>query len=522
MRALAWRRIYELDLIPVRVPQMASFSFDVFSGDLARALLNGGTLVICPDDVRLEPQQLYRLIDQHRITFMESTPALIVPFMEYIYRRKLAPQSVKVLVLGSDMIKSQDFYTLHERFGKEMRIINSYGVTEATIDSSYYEAEMSEEPREDDVPIGVPLPNVQMYVLNKDKQVQPIGVFGELYIGGAGVAKGYWGQPELTESAFSDPLQTGETLYRTGDQACWSPDGTLRFQGRIDKQVKIRGYRIETGEIESVLLKHDQVKEAAVTVMKDAEGQARLAAYIVPKEADISSLRQSLMQELPAYMMPSHIIGLDSMPLTLNGKLDKSALPAEEIHSTQAFVAPGDEKQEMLCRIWEDVLHVQKAGIHHSFFELGGDSIKALQVSARLAGEGWNMSIRDLFQFPTIAELAKHLTPAVATADQGPIEGSAPLTPIQQRFFEEPGAFELHYNQSVMLCTEDSLQIDALYQAVCALTEHHDAARMTFTENEHGEAVQYNRGITKRHEEIFTLNVIDISEETRTRKTDSR
>ncbi len=140
------------------------------------------------------------------------------------------------------------------------------------------------------------------------------------------VAKGYWGQPELTEDAFSDPLQTGETLYRTGDQACWLPDGTLRFQGRIDKQVKIRGYRIETGEIESVLLKHDQVKEAAVTVMKDAEGQARLAAYIVPKEADISSLRQSLMQELPAYMMPSHIIGLDSMPLTLNGKLDKSAL----------------------------------------------------------------------------------------------------------------------------------------------------------------------------------------------------
>ncbi|WP_047478576.1 non-ribosomal peptide synthetase, partial [Bacillus siamensis] len=516
--ALAWRSIYELDRIPVKVLQMASFSFDVFSGDLARALLNGGTLVICPDDVRLEPKQLYQLIDQHSITFMESTPALIVPFMEYIYRRKLALQSVKVLVLGSDMIKAKDFYTLHKRFGENMRIINSYGVTEATIDSSYYEAKMSEKPREDDVPIGVPLPNVQMYVLNKDKQVQPIGVFGELYIGGTGVAKGYWGQPELTKGAFSDPLQTGEILYRTGDQACWLPDGTLRFQGRIDKQVKIRGYRIETGEIESVLLKHDQVKEAAVTVMKDAEGQGRLAAYIVPKTADISSLREFLMQELPAYMMPSHIIGLDSMPLTLNGKLDKSALPAEEIHSSQAFVAPGDEKQAMLCRIWEDVLHIQKAGIHHSFFELGGDSIKALQVSARLAGEGWNMSIRDLFQFPTIAELAKHLTPAVAMADQGPIEGSAPLTPIQKRFFEEPGAFDLHYNQSVMLCSEERFQINALSQAVRSLTEHHDALRMTFTENEHGEVVQYNRGITERHEEIFTLNVIDLSEETQPEK----
>ncbi|MBT2575783.1 amino acid adenylation domain-containing protein, partial [Bacillus sp. ISL-51] len=512
--ALAWRSIYELEHMPVRVLQMASFSFDVFSGDLARALLNSGTLVICPDDVRIEPEQLCRLINEQHITFMESTPALIVPFMEYVYRRKLPLPDLKLLVLGSDMIKAQDFYTLHKRFGEEMRIINSYGVTEATIDSAYYEVRMSGEPRVDDVPIGIPLPNVQMYVLNKDKQVQPIGVPGELYIGGEGVAKGYWGKPDLTESAFSDPFQKGQTLYQTGDQACWLPDGTLRFQGRIDKQVKIRGYRIETGEIESVLLQNSEVKEAAVTVQKDAEGQACLAAYIVPKEADTSALRQSLMQELPAYMMPAYFIGLDSMPLTLNGKLDKEALPAGEINISQSFIAPIDDKQAMLCRIWEDVLHIPKAGIRHSFFELGGDSIKALQVSARLAGEGWSMSIRDLFQFPTIEELAQHLTQAVSAADQGPAEGQAPLTPVQQRFFEEPGAFDLHYNQSVMLCSEERFYVDALRQAARSLTEHHDALRMVFAEDENGHIHQYNRGVAQENEEAFTMRIIDLTGET--------
>ncbi|MEC0685163.1 amino acid adenylation domain-containing protein, partial [Bacillus haynesii] len=260
--AFAWRSIYELDRTPARVLQMASFSFDVFSGDMARAFLNGGTLVICPDDVRIEPELLCKLMNQQQITLMESTPALIIPFMEYVYRRKYRLPSLKVLILGSDIVSAQDFYALNERFGKEMRIINSYGVTEATIDSSYYEITMSKEPYRDFVPIGMPLPNVQMYVLNKDNQVQPIGVPGELFIGGEGVAKGYWRKAELTKAKFSDPLGQGQPLYQTGDQACWLPDGTLRLYGRLDQQVKIKGYRIELEEIENALLKNEHVKEA--------------------------------------------------------------------------------------------------------------------------------------------------------------------------------------------------------------------------------------------------------------------
>ncbi|UOY89131.1 non-ribosomal peptide synthetase [Bacillus glycinifermentans] len=512
--ALAWRNIYELDRMPARVLQMASFSFDVFSGDLARALLNGGTLVICPDDVRLEPEQLSQLINQQQITFMESTPALIVPFMEYVYRRRRSLPSLRLLILGSDVIKAQDFYTLNKRFGKELRIMNSYGVTEATIDSSYYEVQMSQELREEFVPIGIPLPNVQLYVLNNDKQVQPIGIPGELYIGGEGVAKGYWGRAELSEAKFNDPFAKGQTLYQTGDQACWLPDGTLRFCGRMDKQVKIKGYRIETGEIESVILQNSHIKEAAVAVQKDADGQSYLAAYIVPKETDFTDLRLALTKELPAYMIPAHFFGLEKMPLTVNGKLDKDALPAVHIKPSPVYHPPNSDKQAVLCRIWEDVLHIPRAGITDSFFELGGDSIKALQVSARLAAEGWNMTIRDLFQFPTIQELEHHLTPAETIPDQGAVEGHAELTPVQQRFFDDPGAFEHHYNQSVMMCSKERLDERALCQAIRSLTEHHDALRIVFTKESSGRIRQFNRGIGTKDEDIFTLRTIDLTDVT--------
>ncbi|MED2976742.1 amino acid adenylation domain-containing protein [Bacillus swezeyi] len=512
--ALAWRSIYELDHIPARVLQMASFSFDVFAGDMARTFLNGGTLVICPDEVRIEPEQLCELMNQQQITLMESTPALIVPFMEYVYRRKCPLPSLKVLILGSDIVSAQDFYTLNERFGQKMRIINSYGVTEATIDSSYYEITMSKEPHQDFVPIGIPLPNVQMYVLNKDKQVQPIGVPGELFIGGEGVAKGYWGKAELSKAKFNDPLALGRLLYQTGDQACWLPDGTLRLYGRLDQQVKIKGYRIEPEEIENVLLKNEQVKEAAVAVQKDIDGKAYLAAYIVPKEADIHDLRLALAKELPAYMIPAHFVGLEKMPLTFNGKLDKDALPAAPVQRPQTYHAPNNEKQALLCRIWEDVLHVRQAGITDSFFQLGGDSIKALQVSARLAAEGWDMTIRDLFQFPTIEELASHLTPAASIADQGPVEGNARLTPVQQRFFAYPGAFEHHYNHAVMLTSEERLNETALRRAVSALIKHHDALRMMFKKDDSGRVLQYNRGISQTDGDGFTLKTVDLTGET--------
>ncbi|MEC1406796.1 fengycin non-ribosomal peptide synthetase FenC [Bacillus halotolerans] len=511
---LAWRSIYQLDQMPVRLLQMASFSFDVFSGDLARTLANGGTLVICPDETRLEPAELYALMNRQRITIMESTPALIVPFMEYVYRNQLSLPDLDILILGSDMVKAHDFKTLADRFGNKMRLINSYGVTEATIDSSYYEMNMGEEYSGDSVPIGIPLPNVKLYVLSQTDQIQPIGIAGELCIGGAGIAKGYHGKFELTEKKFTEnPFVPGERLYRTGDLACWLPNGTLRLLGRIDHQVKINGYRIETEEIESVLLQTGLVNEAVVAVQNDTNGQARLAAYILPSDADTTALRGALSKMLPAYMVPAYIIPLETMPLTLNGKLDRRALPAPNEAVSRPYTAPVNELQGMTAQIWEDVLSVSRVGIHDSFFELGGDSIKALQVSARLAVEGWSMTIQDLFRYPTVHELSGHITPLISQAEQRPIEGEADLTPIQSRFFDQRHAFRDHYNQSVMLFSEKGFHADALRQALRKLTEHHDALRMVFTQDHIGRVVQYNRGIQITENELFGFHLADWTKE---------
>ncbi|MFD6979035.1 plipastatin non-ribosomal peptide synthetase PpsA, partial [Bacillus subtilis] len=508
--ALAWRQIYELDRKPVRLLQIASFSFDVFSGDLARSLTNGGTLIVCSDEKRLEPAEIYKILNSQRITVMESTPALIIPVMEYVYRNQFKLPDLDILILGSDMVKAQDFKTLTDRFGQSMRIINSYGVTEATIDSSFYETSMGGECTGDNVPIGSPLPNVHMYVLSQTDQIQPIGVAGELCIGGAGVAKGYHHKPDLTQMKFTEnPFVSGERLYRTGDRACWLPNGTIRLLGRMDYQVKINGYRIETEEIESVLLQTGLVREAAVAVQHDKNGQAGLAAYIVPSDVNTNALRAALTKELPAYMIPAYLIPLENMPLTLNGKLDRNALPAPNNVLSRPYTAPVNDMQKTMAYIWEDVLSMSRVGIHDSFFELGGDSIKALQVAARLAAEGWSMTIRDLFRYSTIQELCGHITPLVSQADQGPAEGEAELTPIQRRFFGQVHAFHYHYNQSVMLFSEKGFNANALHLALRKIIEHHDAIRMIFQRDQNGHVIQFNRGINHKDHELFGLYISD-------------
>ncbi|MCY8308651.1 amino acid adenylation domain-containing protein, partial [Bacillus vallismortis] len=512
--ALAWRQIYELDQKPVRLLQIASFSFDVFSGDLARTLTNGGTLIVCPEEKRLEPAEIYKIMSSKRITMMESTPALIIPVMEYVYRNQLKLPDLDILILGSDMVKAQDFKTLTERFGQSVRIFNSYGVTEATIDSSFYETSTGEDWTGDNVPIGSPLPNVRMYVLSQTDQIQPIGVAGELCIGGAGVAKGYHHKPDLTQMKFTEnPFVSGERLYRTGDRACWLPNGTIRLLGRMDDQVKINGYRIETEEIESVLLQTGLVREAAVTVQHDKNGHAGLAAYIVPSDVNTNALRAALTKELPAYMVPAHLIPLENMPLTLNGKLDKNALPAPSNVLSRPYTAPVNDIQKTMASIWEDVLSMSQVGIHDSFFELGGDSIKALQVAARLAAEGWSMTIRNLFRYPTIQELSGHITPLASQADQGPVEGEADLTPVQRRFFGQAHAFQCHYNQSVMLFSKKGFNANALRLALRKIIEHHDAIRMVFQQDQRGHVIQYNRGTNYEDHELFSLHLADWTKE---------
>ncbi|NBI31206.1 non-ribosomal peptide synthetase, partial [Chengkuizengella marina] len=408
----AWKQMYDLDNIPIKLLQLASFSFDVFAGDLAKTLPHGGELVICPNEVKFDLQMLYQYIKKYEISMFESTPALIFPLLDYIYDQELFASHLKLIILGSDSSSISKYKELQLKFGSTIRIMNSYGVTEACIDASYYEGNKEETSWLGNLPIGRPIPNVNLYIVNLQNQLQPIGVAGELCIGGAGLARGYLNQPELTEEKFlKHPYILGERLYKTGDLAKWLPDGNIEFLGRMDYQVNIKGFRIELGEIESQLLKHPEIKEAVVTVKEDAIGDKTLCAYIVcDREFNTTELREYISQYLPEYMIPSFFLRLSKMPLTPNGKIDRKALPEpdESLISEAQYVAPRNEMESRFVSIWEEMLGKKGIGVQDNFFDLGGHSLKAVQMIWKLQKEmGISVTLKNIFIHQTIEKLVK-------------------------------------------------------------------------------------------------------------------
>lgn len=410
--AASWKVVYRLNEGVFKLLQLASFSFDVFTGDVVRSLLNGGEMVICPENSRKDIDKIANIIQSYGIHLFESTPALVIPLMEHIYNSKMCIPNLKTVIIGSDQCPPEAMNWLIKQFGSTIRIINSYGVTEACIDASYDErSNPSVEHKE--VIIGKPYPNVMMYVLNKDRIMQPIGVPGELYIGGEGIGRGYLNQPDLTVERFIDhPSQPGKKLYRTGDLAKWMPDGSLVFLGRTDDQVKIRGYRIEIGEVEHALHKMDFIKNAIVTIHMNQQGEHSLCAYIVSDvKLTIKKLRKNLTEVLPEYMIPSYFIQMDRFPLTPNGKIDRKALPVpiNNKSSKTEYFAPSTDVQQLLAELWSTVLQIERVGIYDHFFELGGNSIKAIQVASRLLEAGYKVEIKHFFRHPVIADLCDYV-----------------------------------------------------------------------------------------------------------------
>ncbi|RAT98496.1 non-ribosomal peptide synthetase [Brevibacillus sp. Leaf182] len=507
--AQAWKQEYKLDEFPVRCLQWASFAFDVFTGDYIRSLLYGGKLVICPADARIDLERIYQLMEKHEINLFESTPVLLIPLMNDIYEKGLNMDFMKILILGSDQCPLHVFHNLVDRYGHTMRIINSYGVTEATIDASYYEKESQQDYKF--LPIGKPLPGVNMYILDVNGNVVPVGIPGELYIGGRGVGRGYFKQPDLTNEKFvQSPFCAGEKLYKTGDMARWLPSGNIEFLGRFDNQVKIRGNRIELEEIEAELLKTSDIQEAVVIPKEDGSGQKRLVAfYVAAQELEACMVRDALRKTLPAYMVPSYFVQLDEIPVTPNGKIDRKALTELNItlRSDREFVEPKTEIEKILVSVWQDVLHEKQVGILDNFFELGGDSIKSIQVASQLSGLGYKMEIRDLFTSPTIAELGTRLKPMKQKIDQRDIEGAVQLTPIQHWFFQEHNQHPHHYNQSFMLYRKDRFDERLVRKGIEKLLQHHDALRMVFRETETGYQA-YNRGVSES-DDMYSLEVWD-------------
>ena len=414
---LGWERDYGLREDGCRNHlQLASFSFDVFAGDLVRALLSGGRLVLCPREWLLEPARLYALLRDEDIHCAEFVPAVARGLLQYLEESGQRLDSMRVFIAGSDAWYVDEYHRLRGVIGDDTRLINSYGISEATIDSTWFESDGLEAADARLVPIGRPFANVRIHVLDARHQPVPVGVVGELFIAGEGVARGYRLRPELTAERFvPDPFGApGARLYRSGDRARWLPDGNLEFLGRADTQVKLRGFRVELAEIESVLGKAPSVEAAVVLLRQDPGAPARLVAYFVGAGAqDLSALRDFLRARLPDYMVPALFLRLDALPLTPNGKVDRRALPAPDAGLRAVddpLVAPRTETEAALLAIWREVLGLESLGVLDDFFAVGGHSLLATRILSRLnATFQVEVPLRALFEHTTVAALAERI-----------------------------------------------------------------------------------------------------------------
>ncbi|HEX7242024.1 MAG TPA: amino acid adenylation domain-containing protein, partial [Longimicrobiaceae bacterium] len=468
-----------------------SYAFDFSVWEIWGALLHGGRLVVVPWETSRDPEAFRRLLAEERVTVLSQTPSAF----RQLVRADAATGSelaLREVVFGGEALEPGSLRPWTERHGLERpRLVNMHGITETTVHDSFRPVSPADVEAGSASPLGRPLPDGRLYVLDGAGELAPVGVPGELCVAGAGVARGYLGRAELTAERFvPDPFsgEAGARMYRSGDRVRRRADGELEYLGRTDFQVKVRGFRIEPGEIEAVLLEH--VREAVVMVREDAPGQRRLVAYVVADgPADAAELRARAAERLPDHMVPSAFVLLDALPLTANGKTDRRALPApdEESVARGEFVAPRDAKEAALAAVWRDVLRLDRVGVHDNFFELGGDSILSIQVISRAARAGVRLTPRQVFQHQTVAELAAVAdTAATAAAEQGEVTGEAPLTPVQRWFFEqelpEPG----HWNHAVLLETRRPVAPALLERAVGALLRHHDALRLRFR-RENGE-----------------------------------
>jgi amino acid adenylation domain-containing protein len=397
-----------------------SFAFDFSVWEIWGALAYGGRLVIAPYWVTRAPDALYDLIADEGITVLNQTPSAFRQIIQAEADRP-APRdlALRIVIFGGEALDVASLAPWFARHGDQRpRLINMYGITETTVHSTYRPVTAPDVALAPLSPLGVPIPDLQIHILDRWLQPAPIGVPGEICVGGHGLARGYFHRPDLTAARFiPDPFaaRPGARLYRSGDLARRLRDGDMDYLGRIDFQVKIRGFRIELGEIEFVIEKHPAVLHAAVLAREDRPdrpGDRRLVAYVVPRDGSLTleDLRGALRQRLPEYMVPSAFVLLDALPLTANGKLDRRALPAPDAAARAPVVAPRTATEEAIAAVWRDVLGLPAVGVEDSFFDLGGHSLLIVQVHRQLAGQFPELAVVDLFRYPTIAALAGFLT----------------------------------------------------------------------------------------------------------------
>ncbi|MCH0541874.1 amino acid adenylation domain-containing protein [Streptomyces sp. MUM 203J] len=476
-----------------RVVQFASVGFDVTVWDLIMSLCVGGRTVVVPTERRVAGPALTDYIARHRATHMILPPSLV----------SALPQDCElpegaVLIVGTEAVPSE----LIARWSDRLQVVVAYGLTEATVNSTLWLADAG---RPGPAPIGVPDPNTRTYVLDSALRPVPTGAEGELYVSGRGLARGYLGRPGLTAERFvADPYadEPGARMYRTGDRVRWSADGNLEFLGRADGQIKIRGHRIEPGEIESAFMACPGIAQAAVLVREDHREARRLVAYLVPEtgvdaDAAVAGARTRIADTLPDYMAPSALVRLDGpLPLTPNGKLDARALPAPQWTAMAGDDTPTTPAETALAALFADVLGLPAVGVHDSFFELGGDSIVAIQLVNRAREAGLALTPRDVFRHRTVAALARaagEARPAPAAPAVRLDADALPVSPLQEGFFFharfDQDAADLYVVQE-LLDLADTVDPERLRQALQRLLERHALLRAAFRQLPGGRVVQ--------------------------------
>jgi len=483
-----------------RVLQKTPYTFDVSGWELFWANLYGACIVIAPPDVHKDPQQLNQIIDQQQISVIHFVPSMFVSFTEYLYsaNMQLSKQLHYVFCSGEALSKHsvERFNQLNLNTKNHFtQLHNLYGPTETAIDSTYFPcSQLSSEI--DSVPIGRPIDNTRLYILDKWYNPVPQGVVGELYIAGIGVSRGYLNRPELTQERFiSNPFMTEadkilayDRLYKTGDLVRLLADGNIEYIGRNDFQIKIRGLRIETGEIEDAINHYPGIIQSAVIAQEVQNHKQLYAYYQANVEIEETALRIALAKRLPEYMIPSMFICLEEFKLSANGKLDRKALPKPNNTNNKSYLAPANEVETQLCQIVATLLDLKTVGMNDDFFRIGGDSILSIQLSSQLRKIGLTISVKDIFNLKTLKLILQQAQTESQTveiqAEQGTLNGSFMLLPVQNWFFDQLQAGKLpdynHWNQSFMLQVP-SLDIERLNAVIPELMRHHDILRVTFS-----------------------------------------
>ncbi|MEH2262461.1 non-ribosomal peptide synthetase [Nostoc sp.] len=485
-----------------------SYAFDFSVWEIWGALISGGKLIVVPYLVSREPEAFYELLCQKQVTILNQTPSAFRQLIKAEESSKIAGNlQLRQVIFGGESLELESLKPWFERHGDTSpQLVNMYGITETTVHVTYRPLKIADLDTNANV-IGHPIPDLQVYVLDRYQQLVPAGVKGEMYIGGASLARGYLNRPELTQERFISSPFDNSKLYKTGDLARYLPNGELEYLGRIDNQVKIRGFRIELGEIETAIASHPDVRESVVLLRDDEASDKRLVAYVVSnlkQSLKAGELRRFLKQKLPEYMIPAAFVQLEALPLTANGKVDRRILPKPDTARPEleaAYQAPNTPEEKLLVDIWTQILGWEQVGIHDNFFALGGDSIRSIQVQSLAQKHGLSFSVAQLFQYQTIHELVQELKIAgnltiklelsqpfslISPADKQHlpegVEDAYPLTRLQMGmlFHSEYRRESAVYHDIFSFHLQAPLDVKALQVAVQDLVNHHAVLRTSF------------------------------------------